>query len=125
MYPSLDARNPLSSGPEMNLDKWAKALKKLLTRHKALHPRDDGDRLYVPRKEGGRRLASIEDNVDTSIQRLQDYIKKHERGLIKAIRNKTDSTIDNRTKSRKQKCEGKQTCGRFKRIINNISHEKT
>ena len=42
--------------------------------HKALHPRDDVDRLYVPRKEGGRGLASIEDNVDTSIQRLEEYI---------------------------------------------------
>ena len=59
--------------------------------HKALHPRDDGDRLYVPRKEGGRGLASIEDSVDISIQRLE----KHERGLITAIRNNTDNTIVN------------------------------
>ena len=28
--------------------------RKLMTMHKALHPRDDVDRLYVPRKEGGR-----------------------------------------------------------------------
>ena len=34
--------------------------------HKALHPRDDVDRLYVSRKEGERGLASIEANVDTS-----------------------------------------------------------
>ena len=82
--------------------------------HKALHPRDDVDRLYVSRKEGGRGLASIEDSVDTSIQRLKDYIKKHERGLITAIRNNTDNTIDNRmTITRKQKWEGKQLCGRF------------
>ena len=40
--------------------------------HKALHPRDDVDILYVSRGEGGRRLASIEDRVDTSIQRLED-----------------------------------------------------
>ena len=47
--------------------------KKLMTMHKALHPRDDVDRLYVSRKEGGRGLASIEDTVDASIQ---DYIEK-------------------------------------------------
>ena len=35
--------------------------------HKALNSRDDVDRLYVPRKEGGRRLVSIEDSVDASI----------------------------------------------------------
>ena len=97
-----------------------------MTMHKALHPRDDVDRLYVPRKEGGRGLASIEDNVDTSIQRLEDYIEKHERELITAIRNNTDNTIDNRmTKTRKQKLEGKQLHGRFKRLINNISLDKT
>ena len=67
-----------------------------MTMHMALHPKDDVDRLYVPRKEGGRGLASIEDTVDTYIQRLEDYIEKHERGLITAIRNNTDNTIDNR-----------------------------
>ena len=72
--------------------------------HKALHPRDDVDRLYVTRKEGGRRLACIEDSVDASIQGLEDYIEKHERGLITAIRNDTDNTIDDRrTTTRKQK----------------------
>ena len=50
--------------------------RKLMTLHKALHPRDDVERLYVSRKEGGRGLASIEDSVDASIQRLEDYIKR-------------------------------------------------
>ena len=52
--------------------------RKIKTMHKALHPRDDVDRLYIPRKEGGRGLISIEDSVDTSIQRLEDYIEKYE-----------------------------------------------
>ena len=100
--------------------------RKLMTMHKALHAKDDVERLYVPREEGGRGLASIEDSVDTSIQRLEDYIEKHERGLITAIRSNTDNTIDNRmTKTRKQKWEEKQLHGRFKRLINNISHDKT
>ena len=94
--------------------------------HKALHLRDDVDRLYVPRKEAERGLASIEVSVDTSIQRLEDYLKKQKRGLITAIRNNIDNTIVNRmTINRKQKWEGKQLYGRFKRLINNISHDKT
>ena len=94
--------------------------------HKALHPRDNVDRLYVSRKEGGRGLASIEDSVDASIQRLVDYIKKHEGGLITATRNDTENTMNNRmTITKKQKWEGKQLYGRFKRLINNISHDKT
>ena len=97
-----------------------------MTMHKALHPRDDVDRLYVSRKEGGRGLASIEDIVDASVQRLEDYIEKHERGLIITIRNDTDNTIDERmTTTRNQKWEGKQLYGRFKRLINNISHQIT
>ena len=63
--------------------------------HNALHSRDCVDRQYVSRKEGGRGLASIEDSVDTLIQRLDDYVEKHERGLITAIRNNTDNAKDN------------------------------
>ena len=78
--------------------------RKLMTMHKVLHSRDDVDRLYVSRKEGGRGLTSIEDSVDASIQRLEDYMEKHGSGLITAVRNDTDNTIDNRmTITRKQK----------------------
>ena len=51
---------------------------------------------------------------------------KHEGGLIIAIINDTDNTMDNRmTITTKQKWEGKQLLGGFKRLINNISHDKT
>ena len=100
--------------------------RKLMTMHKALHPRDDVDRLYVSWKEGGTGLASIEDTVDALIQRLEDYIEKHERGLITALRNDTDNTINERMiTTRKQKWEGKQLYGRFKHQVNNIPHQKT
>ena len=82
--------------------------RKLMTMHEALHPRDDVDRLYVSRKEGGRGLASIEDSVDASIQRLEDYIEKHERGLITAIRNNTDNTIDSRMTKQLGKKNGRK-----------------
>ena len=89
--------------------------RKLMTMHKALHPRDDVDRLYVSRKEGGRGLASIEDSIDASIQRLKDCIQKHEGGLIAATRNETENTVNNTmTITRKQKWEGKLFYGRFK-----------
>ena len=82
--------------------------------------------IIINGKERRRGLASIEDTVDASIQRREDYIEKHERGLITTIRNDTDNTIGERvTTTRKQKCEGKQLYGRFKRLINNISHQKT
>ena len=81
---------------------------------------------YVSRKEGGGGgLASIEESFDASIQRLEDYIEKYERGQITATRNDTDNTMTNRmTITRKQKWEEKRLYVYFKRIINNISHEK-
>ena len=79
---------------------------KLMTMHKVLNLRDDVDRQNVPRKEGGRGHTNIEDSVDAFLQRLEDYIEKHKRGLITAIRNNTDNTMYNRmTKTRKQKWE--------------------
>ena len=47
-----------------------------MTMHRALHPRDDFDRLYVSRKEGGRGLTNIKDSIDASIQQLENYIEK-------------------------------------------------
>ena len=66
--------------------------------HKALHPRDDIDRLYVSRKEGGRGLDSIEGSVDASIQWIEDYIEKCGGKLITAIRDNTNNTRINWTK---------------------------
>ena len=79
-----------------------------MTLHKALHPREDVDRPYVSRKEGGRGLTRIEDSADASIQRLADYIEKRKGGLITATRNNIDNTKTNRTtRTRKQKWQEK------------------
>ena len=68
--------------------------RKLKTMFKAFHPRDDVDRLYMSRREGGRGHANSEDSVDTSVQRLKDYIRKRWGRLIKAIRS---NIIDKKT----------------------------
>ena len=74
----------------------------------------------MPRKEGGRGLAYIQDRVDTLIERLE-YIKKHGRRLITATRNNTDNTSINRTKiTRKSRKKNED----FKRLTSNILHEK-
>ena len=98
--------------------------RKLTTMHKALHPRDEVDRIYLSRKER-RGLASIEDSVNASILQLEDYIEKREGGLIVAIRNESNHTMDNRiTITIKEKWK-KKLYKRFKGLINNISHNKT
>ena len=67
--------------------------RKLMTMHRAINLRDDIDWLYVWRKEG-RGHASIDENVDASIRRLEDNIKKIKEGLIMATRNSTDDDKD-------------------------------
>ena len=121
--PLIRYSGPFLKWTRDELKQMDQRIRKIMTMHKSLHPRDDVDRLYVSRKEEGRGLASI---FDASIHRLKDHIEKHKRGLIAAIRNDTDNTIkDKMTTTRKQKWEEKQLYGRFKRLINNISHQKT
>ena len=124
--PLIRYSGPFLKWTREELKQMDQRTRKLITMHKALHPTDDVDRLYVSRKEGGRGLASIEDSVGASIQRLEDYIGKHEGGWIIAIRNDTENMIDNRmTITRKQNWEEKELYGHFKGLVNNISHQKT
>ena len=69
-----------------------------MTLRKALHSRDDVDRLYVSRKGGGRGLSCIEDRVDASIQWLEDYIEKRVGRLITTTKNNSDNTRINNMK---------------------------
>ena len=91
--------------------------------HKAFHPRNDVDRLYVSRKEG-RGLTSIQDSIDASIQ-LEDNIKKHRGRLITVTKNNTDNTYINRTKiTRKTKTERKTIVWTFQvKNKQNLSQE--
>ena len=80
------------------------------------------DYMYLEKREE-EDLPASKTPLTHPIQRLEDYID--ERGLITTIINDTDNTIDERvTTTRKQKWEGKQLYGRFKRLIN-ISPLKT
>ena len=48
--------------------------RKLFIIYGAVHPKSDVDRLYIPRKEVGRGLISIEDCVELAIRRLEVYV---------------------------------------------------
>ena len=64
--------------------------KKLMTMHRALHPKSNVDRIYLSRKEGGRGLISIEDTTRTAILGLQKYIQESEEKLTIAARKPED-----------------------------------
>ena len=92
---------------------------------KALHSRDDTDKLYVSRKER-RGLASIEDGVNEPIQGLEDQIRKNKGRLYTAVNRSIGEISRNRktTKTRIQKWEEKQLYGYFKQQTSDIAHEK-
>ena len=60
--------------------------RKLFTIYRALHPTPDVDRLYIPRKAGGRGLISIEDCVEVAIRGLEVYVHGSEKRLKQAAR---------------------------------------
>ena len=60
--------------------------RKLFTIYGALHPKSDVDRLYIPRKEGGRRLISIKDCFELAMRSLEVYFHGCEERLIQVAR---------------------------------------
>ena len=69
------------------------------------------DYMYSERREE-ENLSVLKTSFDASIQRLEDYIEKHEGGLITATRNDPDNTMAHRmTITRKQKWEENNSMG--------------
>ena len=69
--------------------------RKMMTMHKALHPRDSVCRLYLPRKEGGRGLIAVEDCIDLAKLGLERYISESDERLIFAARREIDTPSEN------------------------------
>ena len=57
-----------------------------MTIHNALNPKSKVDRLYIPRKEGGRGLQGAEETVNTSNLGLENYVKESRERLLAAAR---------------------------------------
>jgi hypothetical protein len=60
--------------------------RKMLTIHGQHHLKADIDRLYVPRKEGGRGLMQIEGAYIAKVMKLMEYVESKEDPLIEIVR---------------------------------------
>ena len=60
--------------------------KKLFTISGGLHPKSDVDRLYTPRKDGGRGLIATEDCIELTVKSLEVYVHGSEKRLLQAAR---------------------------------------
>ena len=84
LYPAYNyQRNSLKENTEIvsNTSKLTKGRTKSKSCEDKIYARKFGslcksERLYVTRKEGGSGLASVEESVDISIRRGEDYLKK-------------------------------------------------
>ena len=80
--------------------------RKLFTIYGALHPKSDVDKLYIPRKEGGRGLISTVDCNELAIRGLEVYVYGSQERLIQAARDKIDgletASVLKRSKNKKR-----------------------
>jgi hypothetical protein len=68
------------------LRKLDRKMRKLLTIHGWHHPEEDVDRLYVPRKQGGRGMMQLEEAYIIEITKLMEYGDSTEDPLIQIVR---------------------------------------
>ena len=59
--------------------------RKLMTVHRTLHPQSDIDRLYLPRRIGGRGLLQIRPTLEEDIRNLREYISSSTESALKEV----------------------------------------
>ena len=55
--------------------------------HNAHHPKSNADRIYLPRKEGGRGLLNVEDTINITTLGLEEYVVLSDERILSATRN--------------------------------------
>ena len=81
---------------QAELKKLDRKTRKLLTIHGQHNTKVDEDRLYVPRKQGGRGLKQLEVALAVEITKLVEYVDMKEDPLIQVVRthqHNTDSSV--------------------------------
>jgi len=88
------------------LQKLDRKTRRLLTIHGQHYPKADVDRLYVPRKHGGRGLMQLEAAHAVEITKLMEYVDTKKDPLIQVVRthqHNTDSAVLQTARYFKQK----------------------
>ena len=100
--------------------------RKLLTMHGVLHPKSNVDRLYIPRKEGGRGLLNVEDVINLPVIGLERYVCNSTERLLTAARAANeyegDSETEYKLRKKNERCQAwkeKTLHGQFLRQTEN------
>ena len=85
--PVLKYSAPFLVWRKTELQELDRRTRKLLTMHNARHPKSNVDRIYSPRKEGGRGLLSVEDTINMVTLGLEEYVVLSDERILPAARN--------------------------------------
>ena len=112
------------------LENMDRKTRKLMTINRALHPRANVARLYLPRSEGGRGLKSVEETIRTEEHGLSDYIKCKEKGYNRLLQRLTKERSkqeykDQREEHKKQEWKEKHLHGQYTKIADKTDTRMT
>lgn len=71
---------------EDEIDQLDRQTRKLLTMHKAFHPKSDTQRLYIKRSLGGRGMISCRETIKSEENSLGWYLKNSEESLLQGVK---------------------------------------
>ena len=105
--------------------------RKQMNIYKSLHPRSDIDRLYVPRKKGGRGLRSLEDLVLIEKTSLAEYVNNSQEPTLQKLKSggivqdsvSTTQKKEEIEKDREDKWRRKTLHGKWPETLNKESSE--
>ena len=89
--------------------------------HNGFHPKNNIDQLFLLRSESSRRLIGVQDNAETAILGLRNYVRNSKERLLSAactIENNKNKEKSNEYKMRKKnerktQWTQQQLCGPF------------
>ena len=118
---------------KMELCNLDRKTRKMMTIHRALHPRANVNRLYAPRKEGGKGMISIEDCVNIESRALGQYLKNSEDEWLKSawqeqmikVDEEPDEYKDRITKERTENWHKKSMHGQYIRQTKHLASTET
>ena len=105
--PVLRYSAPFLKWRNTELQELDRRTRKLLTMHNAHHPKSNVERIYIPRKEGGRGLLNVEDIVNTAILGLEEYVVDSNERILSAARN-IDEVTETAKGFKKRKKNGRK-----------------
>ena len=105
--------------------------RKQMNIYKSLHPRSDIDRLYVPRKKGGRGLRSLEDLVLIEKTLLGEFVNNSQEPTLQKLKSEgivknsvsTKQKREEIEKDREDKWRRKTLHGKWPETLNKVSSE--